>query len=104
MRARQRIRTWNGLLTEVAEQHLPDMGIELPPALLVPAFAAFWYGMEQQHLIGMSETETPFFEILERVGDWIEEREQAGTRAVGDGNREQEGRGKRQQGRGKGRD
>jgi AcrR family transcriptional regulator len=74
-RARERIRVWNELLTAVAEQYLPQLDWNLPPALVAPAFAAFWYGMEQHHLIGMEENETPFFEILRRVGDWLEERE-----------------------------
>jgi AcrR family transcriptional regulator len=76
-RARDRIRAWNELLTEVTSQHLPALGLELPPAVLVPAFAAFWYGMEQQHLIGMAEDESPFFAILELIGEWIADREQA---------------------------
>jgi AcrR family transcriptional regulator len=74
-RVRQRIATWNELLFDVADQFLPDLGLNLPPAQLVPVFTAFWYGMEQQHLIGMTETESPYFEILERIGAWIEQRE-----------------------------
>jgi AcrR family transcriptional regulator len=74
-RAKERIQTWNDLLTEVAAEYLPDLGLNLPSTVLVPAFAAFWYGMEQQHLIGMREEEIPFFEILQRFGDWIEGRE-----------------------------
>lgn len=75
-RARERIRAWNELLIEVVEQYLPQLGVELPPRLLVTVLGAFWYGMEQQHLIGMREDETPFFEVLERIGRWLEEREQ----------------------------
>src|SRR5690606_15402922 len=83
-RAKERIQTWNALLTEVAEEQLPDLGLDIPPSMLIPAFAAFWYGMEQQHLIGMSEDDTPFFEMLERIGDWIEARERAtGSREQG---------------------
>lgn len=74
-RARQRIRNWNALLTEVAEEHQALLGVNLPPHLLMTAFAAFWYGMEQQHLIGISEEDAPYFEILEMIGDWIEEQE-----------------------------
>jgi len=74
-RAKERIQTWNDLLTEVAKDYLPELGLELPASVLVPAFAAFWYGMEQQHLIGMREEDIPFFAILQRFGDWLEERE-----------------------------
>ena len=74
-RAKERIQTWNALLGEVAEEHLADLGLNVPTAVLVPAFAAFWYGMEQQHLIGMSESDAPFFEILQRFGDWLESQE-----------------------------
>lgn len=75
-RARERILTWNELLTEVADRYLPELGLNLPRSLVIPAFAAFWYGMEEQHLIGISEDNAPFFEILQRFGDWLEEREQ----------------------------
>jgi AcrR family transcriptional regulator len=79
-RARQRIRVWNDLLTEVAEQYLPVLGVNVSPSLLAPAFTAFWYGMEQQHLIGMREEETPYFEILQRIGDWLEAQERDAQR------------------------
>lgn len=74
-RARERIRNWNAMLTEVAEEHESVLGLKLPPGVLITAFAAFWYGMEQQHLIGMTEEETPFFELLDAIGNWIEEQE-----------------------------
>jgi AcrR family transcriptional regulator len=74
-RTKERIQAWNTLLTEVAERHLRELGMDLPPPFLVPAFAAFWYGMEQQHLLGMSEEEAPYFEILQQIGDWIASRE-----------------------------
>ncbi|CAN5480449.1 hypothetical protein BH23CHL2_BH23CHL2_35050 [soil metagenome] len=76
-RAKERIQTWNDLLEEVARDHLPNLGLNVPSTVLVPAFAAFWYGMEQQHLIGMDEDKAPFFEILQRFGDWLQEREAA---------------------------
>jgi AcrR family transcriptional regulator len=83
-RARERIRTWNALLTDVAEEYLPRLGVELPPQLLIPAFSAFWYGMEQQHLIGLSEQESPYFEILDRIGDWLEGLERASSDGAGE--------------------
>ncbi|MFW6075841.1 MAG: TetR/AcrR family transcriptional regulator [Chloroflexota bacterium] len=75
-RARQRIRNWGALLTAVAEEHQEVLGLRLPPPVLIAVFAAFWYGMEEQHLIGMPEEEVPYFEILEMIGNWIEEQEQ----------------------------
>lgn len=74
-RARQRIRNWGALLAEVAEEHQAVLGLHIPPPVLIAAFAAFWYGMEQQHLIGMSEEDAPYFAILEMIGDWLEEQE-----------------------------
>lgn len=76
-RAKQRIKTWNEMLTAVAEEEVPDLGLDIPTSMLIPAFAAFWYGMEEMHLIGMSEAETPFFEILDAIGNWLEAREAA---------------------------
>ena len=80
-RAKERIQTWNELLKEVAEEHLPDLGLNVSTTVLVPAFTAFWYGMEQQHLIGMDEADAPFFEILQQFGDWLEyqEKQRAGN-------------------------
>lgn len=84
-RARQRIVNWSAMLTKVAERYLPAMGVEFPASQLVPAFAAFWYGMEQQHLIGVPESASPYFEMLDAVGDWLEEREKlAGIAQDGD--------------------
>jgi len=80
-RARQRIATWSAMLTQVAERYLPAMGIDFPASQLVPVFAAFWYGMEQQHLIGVPESAAPYFELLDAVGNWLEEREKLSREA-----------------------
>jgi len=74
-RGRQRVASWGELLSGVAERYLPEMGIDLPTQQLVAAFSAFWFGMEQLHLIGVSEADAPYFSILESIGDWFEERE-----------------------------
>lgn len=74
-RAIQRIVNWCAMLTQVADRYLPDMGVDVPAAMLVPAFTAFWYGMEQQHLIGVPESSSPYFELLDAIGDWLEQRE-----------------------------
>jgi AcrR family transcriptional regulator len=86
-RARRRITNWSTMLTEVADTYLGDLGVTVPPAQLVAVFAAFWYGMEQQHLIEMPESTSPFFRVLEAVGVWLEEQERsvrAGTVSEGD--------------------
>lgn len=74
-RGRKRVISWGELLTEVAENYLPELGVTLPASRLAMVFSAFWYGMEQLHLIGLSEAEAPYFEILEDMGHWLEERE-----------------------------
>jgi hypothetical protein len=76
-RAKERIQTWNNLLSEAAEKHLPALGLDLPASDVIPAVTSFWYGMEQQHLIGISEEEIPFFEMLQWFGDWLEVQEAA---------------------------
>lgn len=81
-RARQRIVNWSAMLTQVAERYLPAMHVTIPASLLVTAFAAFWYGMEQQHLIGVPESAAPFFQLLEDMGDWLEARESQARGAV----------------------
>lgn len=79
-RARERIGNWSGLLREVAGHAFPQLGIELPPELAVSALFSFWYGMESQHLLGMTEQDGHFFEILDRIGDWLEAQESCGGR------------------------
>lgn len=76
-RGRQRVTSWGELLTDVCRRYLPTLGVELPPERVAYAFSAFWYGMEQLHLIGLKEAQAPYFEILDAVGDWLEERERA---------------------------
>lgn len=76
-RARRRITNWSAMLTEVADTFLRDLGVTVPPVQLVAVFAAFWYGMEQQHLIGVPESTSPFFSVLDSVGTWLEEQERA---------------------------
>ncbi|HET8984586.1 MAG TPA: TetR/AcrR family transcriptional regulator [Trueperaceae bacterium] len=83
-RARRRISNWSSMLTQVADTYLGDLGVTVPPAQLVAVFAAFWYGMEQQHLIGMPESESPFFGVLGSIGSWLETTEQAARAAAGE--------------------
>jgi AcrR family transcriptional regulator len=72
---RERMNGWRRLLEEVAAQHLPGLGIALPPRLVANAVVDFWLGMEALHLCGTGEDEGAFFETLDFVGDWLEARE-----------------------------
>lgn len=76
-RAKQRVVSWSELLEDVAAQYLPNLGLSLPADKLVAGFAAFWYGMEQHHLLGLNESEVPYFAVLDGIGDWLEQREAA---------------------------
>ncbi len=73
--ARRRATSWFELLAEAAERYLPPLGVQAAPRDVVMALGAFWYGMEQHHLIGVPEADLPYFDLLERIGDWLEERE-----------------------------
>lgn len=76
-RGRRRVSAWGELLTEVAERYLPELGVDLPAREVVAAFCAFWYGMEQLHLIGLEEPAMPYEAVLQRIGAWLERREAA---------------------------
>lgn len=76
-RGRRRVSAWGDLLTEVARRYLPELGVDLPAREVAAAFSAFWFGMEQLHLIGMEEAEMPYEAILQRIGEWLEQREAA---------------------------
>lgn len=86
-RGRGRVSAWGELLTEVAERYLPGLGVDLPSREVVAAFCAFWYGMEQLHLIGMDESAMPYQAILQRIGEWLEQREAERRAAPRDGDR-----------------
>jgi AcrR family transcriptional regulator len=80
VRARLQVhtRTWRGVLVEAARTHLPALGIDLDPDMAANAVGTFWLGMETQHLTGTTEEEGNFFATLDRVGEWIEQRERRG--------------------------
>ena len=80
-RVRSHINDWNALLEEVAAAYLPELGIDLPPRLVVGAVTSLWQGMETQHLSGLGEEDGHFFELLDLVGDWLEARERETTGA-----------------------
>ncbi len=76
-RGRRRVASWGGLLTDVCRRYLPTLGIDHAPEQVAYAFSAFWYGMEQLHLIGLDEAQAPYFEMLGRIGDYLEGLERA---------------------------
>lgn len=78
--AREQTWQWRSLLAGAAREGLPALGIDVPAEYVGSAVASFWLGMESQHLIGASEEEGHFFEILDKIGDWLEAREQRGVK------------------------
>ncbi len=73
--ARRRATAWLDLLGDAAERYLPQLGVDVPPRDVAVALGAFWFGMEQHHLVRVPEAEVPYFDLLERIGDWLEARE-----------------------------
>lgn len=84
-RVRERLNGWRSLLEAVAADYLPALGVQAPPAWVASALASFWLGMETQHLTGATEEEGRFFDILDAIGDWLEEREREAALAGRDG-------------------
>ena len=76
-RVRERLAEWRALLEQVVADELPRLGIDVEPALVASAVASFWMGMESQHMLGVDEKDGRFFEILDRIGDHLEERERS---------------------------
>ena len=64
-------------MTRVADTYLGDLGVAVPPSQLVTVLVAFWFGMEQQHLIGVPESDSPFLGVLDAVGSWLEAQERS---------------------------
>ncbi len=74
-RTRDRVAAWVDLLNEVAEEYFPQLGINLPPWLVVDALNKFWFGMDGFQFAGFTDDLFQVFETLDLVGDWLEERE-----------------------------
>jgi AcrR family transcriptional regulator len=66
---------WTTLLEGVAEAYLPDLEIDVPPAYVADVICSLWYGMDQRLLAAFADNEKTIFEILDYIGDWLEERE-----------------------------
>lgn len=78
-RLQEQINRWRALLTEVAAEYLPRLGIMIPPSMAANLVVSYWLGMDSQLLAGFSEEDGQFFEILDAIGDWLEEHEQEAT-------------------------
>lgn len=74
-RVRRRMAAWRGLLEETFRRDGGAAGLEWDAGLIATAIVSFWYGMETQHLVGMTERSGRFFELLDLVGDRLERRE-----------------------------
>lgn len=78
-RVRERMARWRGVLAETIRRHGLDGDLGLDPELIAGAVVSFWYGMEAQHLVGVSERNGHFFELLDAIGDRLEARERMGA-------------------------
>lgn len=72
---------WRGLLSEVAAEAVEELGVtEMTADEIVAALAAYWWGMEMQHVLGVPESESPLWATTAAFGRLIgafEERRQA---------------------------
>ncbi|HEX2280357.1 MAG TPA: TetR/AcrR family transcriptional regulator [Thermomicrobiales bacterium] len=83
-RVRERRVEWRALIRDVVTDHAPGLGIEgIPPHFIADAIVSFWSGMETEHLIGFTEDDVPFFQMLDFVGNWLAEREAQSTQPAG---------------------
>ena len=71
----ERTRRWAKMLEEVAEAYFPPLEIDIPPKYVADAICSLWYGMDQRQITNTPDNEDEMFEILEYIGDWLEERE-----------------------------
>jgi AcrR family transcriptional regulator len=78
-RVRSVMDAWQKLLQEViagAADRLRLASLEVEPDEMASMLVSFWYGMEQRHLLGVTEEESHLWQILERIGHWIDRLEQ----------------------------
>lgn len=76
-RVRRRMAGWRDLLEDVIGRYTGELGLDADPRLVASAVVSFWYGVEEQHLAGVSERDGRFFELLDAVGDLLKARERA---------------------------
>jgi AcrR family transcriptional regulator len=72
---RERLFRWRALLEEVAAAYLPDLEIDVSPRYVADVICSFWYGMDERLMLVFPADEETIFEILDYIGDWLEERE-----------------------------
>jgi AcrR family transcriptional regulator len=76
---RELMRGWRDLLTEVAAETLPRLGVtDIAPAEVASAIVTFWYGMELQHSLEITEEEGRLWQTAETLGRLIERLETGG--------------------------
>jgi len=78
---RDLMKGWRDLLTEVAVEALPRLGVsDIPPNVVASAIVTYWYGMELQHSLGVAEEEGSLWQTVETLGRLIERLELGGRR------------------------
>ena len=77
---------WRALLERVVAEALDHFGIKSVPAHVVTTYlVAFWYGMEMEMVLGVSEEEGHYWSGLaafERFLRWLEAEVRAGRRPM----------------------
>jgi AcrR family transcriptional regulator len=69
---RELMRGWRDLLEQVAAEALPRLGVtDIAPAEVASAIVTFWYGMELQHSLEISEDEGKLWQTVETLGRLI---------------------------------
>ena len=73
---RNLMKGWRDLLTDVASEALPRLGLrEIDPAVVASAIVSYWYGMELQHLLEVPEDEGRLWQAVETFERLIERLE-----------------------------
>jgi AcrR family transcriptional regulator len=71
----ERTRRWANMLEDVARAYFPELEIDIPPAYVADAVCSLWYGMDQRLIMKTTDSQDEIFEVLEYIGDWLEQRE-----------------------------
>ena len=76
---RELMRGWRDLLTAVAVEALPRLGIkDIAPSEVASAIVTYWYGMELQHILEVPEEEGTLWQTAETLGRLIERLDSGG--------------------------
>jgi hypothetical protein len=79
-RVRAVMGAWGDLLFEVISAAVDCLQISVvDPAELTSMVVSFWYGMEQRHLLGVSEEDGHMWQTLDTIGRLIERLEHRGV-------------------------